>query len=86
MTDIFDLGAAWARKHNRPINLGEFGAYEKADLASRARWTKFIADSAIERGWSFDYWEFCAREFGIYNDATKEWKKPLLDALIPPKK
>lgn len=86
ITDVFDLGAAWAKRHNRPINLGEFGAYEKADLASRARWTKFIADSAIERGWSFDYWEFCAREFGIYSDATKEWNQPLLDALTPPKK
>ncbi len=85
MTDIFDVGAAWSKKHNIPINLGEFGTYEKADMASRVRWTKFIADSATERGWSFHYWEFCAREFGFYSDATKKWNKPLLEALIPAK-
>jgi hypothetical protein len=34
---------------------------------------------------SFDYWEFCASEFGAYDQQTKSWRKPLLDALIPPK-
>lgn len=86
ITEVFDIGAAWSRQHNRPINLGEFGAYEKADMDSRARWTRFMADSAIRRGWSFHYWEFCAQNFGIYSDATKEWKRPLLNALIPPGK
>jgi endoglucanase len=85
VTDQFDIAAAWGKEHNRPINLGEFGSYKKADMDSRARWTKFIADSAIERGMSFDYWEFCASEFGAYDQQTKSWRKPLLDALIPPK-
>ncbi len=85
MTDILDIGAAWGKKHNRPINLGEFGAYKKADMESRARWTKFIADAAVERGMSFHYWEFCAAEFGAYNQQTKSWREPLLRALIPPR-
>ena len=33
-------------EHRRPIYLGEFGAYSKADLASRARWTAFVAQQA----------------------------------------
>ena len=30
-----DKVAAWAKKHNRPVFLGEFGAYHKADMTSR---------------------------------------------------
>ncbi len=81
----FNVAAAWANQNNRPMNLGEFGAYNKADMESRARWTKFIADTAVQCGFSFDYWEFCAQEFGLYDQQTKSWRKPLLDALIPPK-
>jgi endoglucanase len=84
ITDVFDIGAAWGKKHNRPINLGEFGSYKKADMESRARWTKFVADTAIERGMSFHYWEFCAAEFGLYDQQTKSFRKPLLDSVIPP--
>ncbi len=81
----FDYVADWAKKHNRPINLGEFGAYRQADMDSRARWTKFVADAAIDRGFSFDYWEFCAAEFGAYDQKTKSWRKPLLEALVEKK-
>lgn len=85
MTDIFDIGAAWAKEHNRPINLGEFGSYRRADMESRVRWTKFIADTAAQRGMSLHYWEFCASEFGLYDQKTKSWHKELLEAVIPPK-
>ena len=30
-----DGAEAWSRKENRPIYLGEFGAYDKADMPSR---------------------------------------------------
>jgi len=81
MTDIFDFGAAWGKEHNRPINLGEFGVYEKADMHSRVAWTRFICDTAVERGMSIHYWEFCA-VFGLYDAQRKEWRKPLLDAVL----
>jgi endoglucanase len=81
----FDIAADWAKKNSRPIYLSEFGVYEKADMESRARWIKFVADAAVERGFSISYWEFCS-SFGIYDQQTKSWRKPLLDALIPPKK
>jgi endoglucanase len=85
ITDAFDIAAAWGKKNNRPINLGEFGSYKKADMESRARWAKFIADTAAERGMSLLCWDFCA-EFGLYDRDTKSWRKELLDAVIPPKK
>jgi len=78
----FDTAIAWAVKHHRPIWLGEFGAYSKADLESRARWTRFVADEALKRKMGFAYWEFCAG-FGIYDPQRHEWIRPLKDALLP---
>jgi endoglucanase len=84
ITDAFDAASAWGKENNRPINLGEFGSYRKADMESRVRWTKFIADTAARRDMSLLCWDFCA-EFGLYDRGTKSWHKPLLDAIIPPK-
>ena len=77
----FDTAAAWAANHQRPIYLGEFGSYHKADVESRARWTRFIADEAIKRGMSFAYWEFCSG-FGAYDPNKDEWIEPIKNALL----
>jgi endoglucanase len=76
-----DQAAAWAKKHDRPIFLGEFGAYQEANLESRARWTKFVTAEAEKRGFSWSYWEFCAG-FGAYDPAKDEWREPLKAALV----
>lgn len=86
VTNAFNVAAAWAKANKRPMNLGEFGSYSKADMESRARWTKFVADTAIKRGMSLHYWEFCAAEFGLYDQQAKSFRKPLLEAVIPPKR
>lgn len=77
-----DTAALWSLKHQRPIYLGEFGAYSAADLESRARWTKFIADKAATRRLGTAYWEFCSG-FGAYDPERREWIEPLRAALIP---
>ncbi len=82
----FNAAAAWAKENKRPFFIGEFGAVNKADMDSRVRWTKFVADTAIERGFSFTYWDFCGPYFGICDPNTLSFQKPLLEALIPPKK
>lgn len=43
---LFEQAAAWGREHNRPIHLGEFGAYKKADLPSRLRFTRAMRQAA----------------------------------------
>ncbi|MGQ9904674.1 MAG: glycoside hydrolase family 5 protein [Anaerolineae bacterium] len=80
----FDLDrvAQWSRENNRPVYMGEFGAYSKADMDSRVRWTSFIAREAEVRGISWSYWEFRAG-FGVYNYADQQWNEPLLNALLP---
>lgn len=77
-----DKAAAWGKANNRPIYVGEFGAYNKADMDSRATWTAYIARQAEARGMSWAYWEFCSG-FGVYDSALRRWNEPLLKALIP---
>ena len=84
IVDDFNVAAAWARKNLRPICVCEFGANSQADMDSRARWTKFVADTAIEHGFSFTYWDFCAEYFGLYDPQTKSWRRELLKAVVPP--
>ena len=80
-----DMAVEWSKKNNNiPLFLGEFGAYSKADMDSRVRWTSYVARSAEQRGIAWCYWEFCAG-FGIYDPVRNEWKTPLLRALIPEK-
>jgi endoglucanase len=79
----FDSVAAWGDAHDRPVFLGEFGAYNRADMDSRARWTAFMAREAEARGFSWAYWEFCAG-FGVYDPDLHRWREPLLEALLPP--
>jgi endoglucanase len=64
-----------------PIHVGEFGAYSKADLASRVRWTTFLSRWFEQQKFSWAYWEFSAG-FGIYDPATKQLLTPLVDALL----
>ncbi|MFA5874036.1 MAG: glycoside hydrolase family 5 protein [Anaerolineales bacterium] len=78
----FDSVSAWAAENNRPIFLGEFGAYSKGDQASRVRWTTAVRQAAEERSFSWGYWEFCSG-FGVYDPVVNRWREDLLQALIP---
>jgi len=78
----FAAAVQWGAAIQRPLNLGEFGAYSKADMTSRALWTEFVARTAEANSISWHYWEFIAG-FGVYNGAANDWNYPLLNALIP---
>jgi endoglucanase len=81
---IADLDEAvrWSAANNVPINVGEFGAYDKAEMESRARWTAFLCREMEKRDMSWNYWEFCS-SFGVYDPDNKVWREDLLEALIP---
>lgn len=80
----FDFLSAslWGKAHNRPIYLGEFGAYSKADIDSRALWTSAVARTAEAYGFTWAYWEFCAG-FGVYDPSLRQWNLPIKNALLP---
>lgn len=78
----FDAIAAWGRAENRPIYLGEFGVYERADVAARVRYTSFVARTAERHGWPWAYWQF-DHDFALFDTKSKQWVTPILNALIP---
>jgi endoglucanase len=83
MSAHFDSVAKWAqRNHGVRVLLGEFGAYSRADMASRVRWTEYVRSEAERHGFAWAYWEFAA-DFGIYDPEAKVWREELLTALIP---
>ncbi len=81
VTASLETAAEWGRRHGRPVFLGEFGAYSKADDASRLRWTRFVAREADRLGMSRAYWEFCAG-FGLYDRDTGAWRQDLKAAAL----
>lgn len=74
--------ADWGKAHERPIFLGEFGAYSAAPQPSRLAWTKAVVQEAEKHHMSWAYWEFAAG-FGVYDLATQSWREDLLKALQP---
>lgn len=75
----------WAKRNKRPIYIGEFGTYEKAEMASRARWTSFVSRQFEKQGWSWGVWQF-ADNFAVFDMRTQNWVEPIRDALIPKEK
>jgi endoglucanase len=74
------VAADWAKVNDRPIFLGEFGAYDKGDIESRARYTAYVARTAEKLGFSWAYWQFDS-DFIVYNIDKEKWVVPILDAL-----
>ena len=72
----------WSKRNNRPVYIGEFGSYEKADLDSRVRWTAFVARQFEKRGWSWGYSQF-ADNFAVFDMPSQKWVEPIRDALVP---
>src|SRR5574337_803761 len=72
----------WSLEHRRPILLGEFGAYEKGPMESRARYTAHVAHTAESLGWAWTYWQFDA-DFIVFDIDEGQWIEPIRKALVP---
>jgi endoglucanase len=81
ITDALDEARRWNQEHGYPLHLGEFGAYNAADMASRETYTRLMRDEAERRGIGWAYWEF-ASEFGVYSPETGAWVEPIRRALL----
>lgn len=80
--EAFDRAVRAAEQQDCALWLGEFGAYEQADMQSRINWTTFVREEAEARGMAWAYWEF-GSGFGVYDRAAEQWHEGLLKALIP---
>lgn len=76
--------AAWGADHNRPLYLNEFGSDSIADQDSRVLYSYTLTRLAEKLGMSWAYWCFEGSFFGIYDQKKEQYRKPLLEALIPP--
>lgn len=74
------VAADWSKVNDRPIFLGEFGAYDKGDMDSRARYTAHVARTAEKLNFSWAYWQFDS-DFIVYNIEKEAWVQPILKAL-----
>jgi endoglucanase len=82
LNEEFDTALEWANENDKPLHLGEFGVYERADDESRELWTAYVREAAEQRGFSWAYWEF-GSGFGVYDRSGQQWRDYLLRALIP---
>lgn len=71
---LLDDAVAWSKHFGRPIHIGEFGCYQKADPASRARYVRDFRQAAEKRGLPWAMWDWKAG-FGYWDEGSK---KPLL--------
>ncbi|MEP9400650.1 glycoside hydrolase family 5 protein [Sphingomonas sp. VNH70] len=76
--------AAWARANDRPVLLGEFGAYDRggAPLDMRVRYTDAVAREAEAAGFGWAYWQFDS-DFIAWDMDRNRWNEPIVRALIP---
>jgi aryl-phospho-beta-D-glucosidase BglC (GH1 family) len=70
----------YATEHNVPVHIGEFGAIQNADDASRARWGGHLRRVFEANGFSAAYWEY-ASGFGVYDQGADCYYNGLIRAL-----
>ena len=81
MTGPLDVAKAWSAAARYPVFVGEFGAYSKADEASRVEFNRTMREAMESRGMTWTYWEF-ASGFGVYDPVNHTFRQGLLDALL----
>lgn len=80
MLGLLDLATADAQRRQRPMLVGEFGAYSQAPLAARVAYLRFMRQAMEARGLPWMYWEL-ASGFGVYDPAAQRMRPELFEAL-----
>jgi len=78
----FDRASAYAQSSGRRVYLGEFGAINNADMASRARYLKAVREEAESRNMAWCVWDD-GGGFQLLKPREKTWVEELKTALIP---
>lgn len=76
-----DMVLRWSLRTKRPMLIGEFGVINQADLASRARWARFMRREIEARKMGHAWWDF-GGAFAVYDRASERWITPLAAALL----
>jgi len=76
-----DAVVKWRDDNDVPVFVGEFGAYDKADMDSRVLWTHFVSRLFESRDLPWAYWEY-SQGFGLYNLQNEQWHQNLTDTIL----
>ncbi len=77
----FEYARAFMARTGLPVYMGEFGAADKGDHASRVTWTRMVRKAAEARGIGWAYWDD-GGSFKIYDRKAATWDRALLAALF----
>jgi endoglucanase len=77
----FDFATDFTKRTGLPIYLGEFGAGDNADMASRVTWTRMVRKEAERRGIGWCAWDDSG-SMKVFDRATRRWEEEIRDALL----
>ena len=75
------LAKDWSLKNNRPIHVGEFGCYIRADVDSRQRFHTEFKKALDEMGFAFAMWDWKAG-FRYWDDTAKKPAPGMREAMF----
>ena len=81
LNDYFDEAQHYVEKTGIRVYLGEFASSDKADMPSRARWTRYVREEAERRGYGWAYWDD-GGSMKAFNVRSGDWVEPVRDALL----
>jgi endoglucanase len=83
----YDKVGMWSKANDRPVLMGEFGAYDKSGtpMAARVRYTATVRREAEAHGFPWAYWQFDS-DFILYDIDRDQWVEPIRKALVPVKR
>ena len=80
----FDQVTSWANANNRPVLLGEYGAFDKSGTPQdlRVAYIGAVRSEAERHGFGWAYWQF-EGDFVVWDMPNQRWIEPIRRALIP---
>jgi endoglucanase len=81
VVEQFEMARAFVERTHVAVYMGEFGAGDKADLASRVRWTRAVRHEAERRGIGWAWWHD-GGAFKVYDEKARSWIPELRAALV----
>lgn len=80
----FEAAAEWAEANDRPVLLGEFGAYDRGGIPidMRVAYTAAVAREAERNGFAWAAWQFDS-DFIVWDMERDGWFEPIHRALVP---
>jgi endoglucanase len=76
-----DQAKEWSEYYGRPIHVGEFGCFTKADPVSRANYYRALRESAEKANFGWAIWDWNAG-FHYWNDKTGKAEPGMHEALF----